>query len=75
MESDKSDPRVGLIFQVAVLAIGTLIAGCPVTLNGMVCIGDAEDSASGAASKQGWYWNGTATVLYTGHCRVAVPEQ
>jgi prepilin-type N-terminal cleavage/methylation domain-containing protein/prepilin-type processing-associated H-X9-DG protein len=27
---------------------------------------DPVFGSSGAASKQGWYWNGTATVLYTG---------
>ena len=32
---------------------GTLIAGCPVTLNGIVCIGEAVDSASTGASKRG----------------------
>src|SRR6185437_6253617 len=32
---------------------GTLIAGCPLTLNGMVCIGDAEDIASIDSSNRG----------------------
>src|SRR5580692_7076778 len=32
---------------------GTLIAGWPVTLNGIVCIGDAEDNPSTVASNRG----------------------
>jgi hypothetical protein len=33
--------------------VGTLIAGWPVTLNGIVWIGDADDSASVGSSKRG----------------------